>query len=122
MNVQIIEKDGKPDYAILPYAEYQGLLDRLEDKEDREDIAAYRSGQEEVFPSEVVDALLDGENPIKAYRKFRGVTQQGLADAIGKSKVYIAKLEARTGDTRSGTVEVISAIAEVLRVDIDQLV
>lgn len=118
MSVQIIKKDGKPDYAIMPYDEFQSLIGQLEDKQDREAISAYQSG-EETFPASVVDAILDGENPIRVYRKHRAVTQADLANAIGKSKIYIAKLEA--GD-RTGTVEVLAAIADVLEVDIDQLI
>ena len=26
MNVQVIERDGQPEYAVLPWAQYQALL------------------------------------------------------------------------------------------------
>ena len=119
MNVQIIEKDGKPDYAILPYAEYMALIALLEDKEDREAIEAYKSGKEETWPADVAEALINGINPIKVFRKYRRLTQQELADKVGKSKIYIAKLE---GGERKGSVEILTAIARELGVDLDQLV
>ena len=119
MNVQIIEKDGKPDYAILPYAEYLALLARLEDKEDRDAVRAYKSRKDETFPATVAEALIDGKHPIKVYRQYRGLTQQQLADKVGKSKIYIAKLE---GGERKGSVGMMTAIARVLGIDLDQLV
>jgi hypothetical protein len=38
MNVQIIEKDGQPEWAIIPYAEYERLR---EDAEMLQDVRAY---------------------------------------------------------------------------------
>ena len=47
------------------------------------------------------------------------MTQQALASAIDKSLAYITKLE--SGD-RTGTVDVLSSIAETLHVDLEQLI
>ena len=30
-NVQIIEKDGRPEYAVLPFEDYRRLIDLLDD-------------------------------------------------------------------------------------------
>lgn len=119
MSVQIIEKKGKPEFAVLPYAEYLELIERLEDKEDMADVAAYRESNEELIPDSVTEALLNGENPIKVYRRYRNMTQFELASIIKKSKAYVAKLEA--GD-RQGSTAVIRDIASALNVDIDQLI
>ena len=118
MSAQIIEKDGVPEYAVLPYAEYERLLAIAEDKMDAADVLAYREAREESFPESLVDALVNGDHPIKVYRNYRQLTQQELADRIGKSKPYIAKLEA---GERTGTIDVLARIAEVLEVDLDQL-
>jgi predicted transcriptional regulator len=85
---------------------------------DAADVLAYREAREESFPESLVDALVNGDHPIKAYRNYRQLTQQELADRIGKSKPYIAKLEA---GERTGTIDVLARIAEVLEVDLDQL-
>lgn len=37
MSVQIIEKSGKPEYAVIPYAEYQELLEMAQDARDIQD-------------------------------------------------------------------------------------
>ena len=64
MNVQVIEKNGQIEWAVIPYAEYQKMLDAVEMVED---IRAYDEAKakleagEEVIPSKVVYALLDGE-------------------------------------------------------------
>lgn len=118
MSAQIIEKDGVPEFAVLPYAEYERLLAIAEDKMDAADVLAYREAREESFPESLVDALVNGDHPIKVYRNYRQLTQQELADRIGKSKPYIAKLEA---GERTGTIDVLARIAEVLEVDLDQL-
>jgi hypothetical protein len=34
MNVQILEKDGQPEWAIIPYQEYQQLLELKEELDD----------------------------------------------------------------------------------------
>ena len=118
MSAQIIEKDGVPEFAVLPYAEYERLLAIAEDKMDAADVLVYREAREESFPESLVDALVNGDHPIKVYRNYRQLTQQELADRIGKSKPYIAKLEA---GERTGTIDVLARIAEVLEVDLDQL-
>ena len=118
MNVQIIEKNGKPEFAVLPFDEYQALIAMAEDKSDEAAVLAFRESNEETFPASVVNALIAGDSPIKVYRKHRKMTQQGLADAINKSKVYISKLEA---GGRNPSVDVLSKIARALNVDIDDL-
>ncbi len=45
MSAQIIEKDGVPEFAVLPYAEYQRLLAIAEDKMDAADVLAYREAE-----------------------------------------------------------------------------
>ena len=121
--IQLIERNGKPEWAVLPYEEYLHLIEQVEMLEDIRDYdatkAAIERGEEELIPSEVVFAILDGENPIKVWRAFRNLTQQQLAEAAGISKPYLSQIE--TGKRR-GTTEVITAIAKALNVAIDELV
>lgn len=119
MSVQFIEKNGKKEFAVVPFEDYEKLIAIAENKADEADILAFRASNEETFPASVVNALIAGENPVKVYRKHRGMTQQALADAIDKSKIYISKIEA--GD-RQGGVDVLSNIAQALNIDLDDLV
>jgi DNA-binding XRE family transcriptional regulator len=121
--IQIIERDGKPEWAVLPYEKYLQLIDQAETLEDIRDFdrisTEIERGKEELIPSEVVYAILDGENPIKVWREYRGLTQRQLADSARISKPYLSQIE--TGK-RKGTTEILSAIAKVLDVSLDAVV
>ena len=120
--IQIIERNGKPEWAVLPYEVYLKLIEKaelLEDIRDFDEInAAIKRGEEELIPAEVINAILDGKSPIKVWREYRGLTQQRLADMIGISKPYLSQLE--TGK-RTGTTEVLSTIADALNVSLEQV-
>ena len=122
-NIQLIERDGKPEWAVLPYEEYLELLEQAEMLEDIRDYdaakAALERGEDELIPAEVVYAILDGANPIKVWREYRRLTQQQLADKVKISKPYISQIE--TGK-RTGTTEILSAIAKALDVSLDDVV
>ena len=122
MSVQFIEKDGRPEWAVVPYEEYQRLLTDSEMLQDVRDYDAAKlaiANGEELIPSKVTYALLDGENPLRVWRKYRGLTQQQVARAAGISKPYLSQLEL---GRRKGTAEVLQAIAKVLNVSLDDLV
>lgn len=122
MSVQVIEKNGEIEWAVVPYADYQKLLDAWEMLED---IRAYDEAKanieagEELIPSQVAYALLDGKNPIRVWREYRALTQQQLAEKAGISKPYLSQLE--TGK-RSGTTDILKTIAQALQVGLDELV
>ena len=121
MSAQIIEIGGQ-QAAVLPVAEYQSLLEKAEMLDD---VSAYdkakaglASGNDELVPAEIAESLLDGENPIKVWRKYRKLSQNQLADAAGISQAYLAQIE--TGK-REGGISVYQTIAEILSVDLDDL-
>ncbi|OGO17255.1 MAG: XRE family transcriptional regulator [Chloroflexi bacterium RBG_16_48_8] len=121
MNVQIINKNGRPEWAIIPYDEYIRLKEEAEMLQDVADFDAAKEALEqgeELIPSEVTFAILDGENPIRIWRNFRALTQQELADKAGISKPYLSQIE--TGK-RTGTAEVLAAIADALGVTVDDV-
>lgn len=123
MSVQIIEKNGQPEWAVIPYEEYQRLVAEAEMLQDirayDEAKVALANGDEELIPSEVTYALLDGAHPIRVWREYRGLTQQQVADAAGISKPYLSQLES---GQRNGTTEVLAAIAKALNVSLDDVV
>ena len=122
MSVQVIEKNGQIEWAVIPYPEYQKLLDAWEMLED---IRAYDEAKanieagEELIPSKVAYALLDGKNPIRVWREYRGLTQQQLAEKSGISKPYLSQLES---GKRNGTTDILKNIAQALHVGLDELV
>ncbi|NCV32043.1 MAG: XRE family transcriptional regulator [Betaproteobacteria bacterium] len=122
MKVQTINRDGKPEYVVLPWAEYQALLEAAEDAIDGALLDAFRqklaTGQEETIPATIVDMLLAGANPIKVWREYRGLTQDALANQAGISKAYLCQIE--TGK-RAGAIKTLRAIATALGVTVDEL-
>jgi DNA-binding XRE family transcriptional regulator len=122
MKAQIIEKNGQPEYAVIPYADYLRLLEAFEDKADAAAVAefheAYRAGREFLVPAEILRRELEGESPVKLWRDYRGLTQQELADRAGISKPYLSQIES---GKRQGTVETLGAIARALDVPLDVL-
>lgn len=122
MNVQTIIKDGQPEYVVLPWAEYQLLLEALDDRLDAAaltDFAQRLTGGEETVPDAVVARLLAGENPIKVWREHRGLTQAALAHAAELTQSMVAMIER---NDRRGTADTLSALARALGVELDDLV
>ena len=122
MSVQIIKKNGRPEWAVIPFEEYQRLVEEAEMSQDVRDYDEAKlaiANGEELIPSEVTYALLDGKNPIRVWREYRGLTQQQVAEAAGISKPYLSQLES---GQRKGTTEVLRAIGRALDVSLDDLV
>jgi len=123
MSVQIIERNGKPEWAVIPYKAYLQLVEQAEALQDLRDYdsakEALNRGEEELIPEEMVYALLDGKNPIKVWREYRGLSQSQLAKAAGISVAYLSQLE--TGK-RKGSTEVLIVIAKVLELSLDDVV
>ncbi len=118
MSAQIIEKDGKPEYAILPYDEYMRLVEAVEDKSD---LALYHEAMaagDESVPADLVNRLLGGENAVKVWREYRTLTQQQLADACAVSGPYISQIEIG----KPASLKVMRAIARELGVDLADLI
>ena len=82
-------------------------------------IADIKIGKDEWVPSDIVDALLDGENPIRVWRKHRDMTARNLAQKTQLSAAYISEIE--TGK-KDGSISAMKRIANVLNVDLDDLV
>ena len=118
MSVQIIEKDGKPEYAVLPYADYERLLELAEDAEDIRALDEAMAREEETIPHELVKQLMKGGNPIRLWRQHRGLTQAQLAEKANVAQSYIAMLE--KGE-RKGAVEMLQRVAAALGVEVDDL-
>ena len=123
MSVQIIEKSGKPEYAVIPYAEYQELLEMAQDARDIQDadvaMAELSAGEDESIPAAIAKRLMSGdEHPLKIWREYRGYTQESLGTEAGIGKSYVSQIEA---GTKTGSTKVLRAIAKALQVELDDL-
>ena len=124
MNIQIISnRDKEPAFAVLPYDEYTALIERVELLQDLHDSQDFEErlarGEEELIPGDVVERLVEGENPVRVWREHRGLTQEELGARTGLSGPYLSQIES---GKREGTVKVFAALAKALDVDIDDLV
>ena len=120
MKIQIIEKNGKPEWAVLPYKEFENLMEAAEMAEDGRDLNKFHEQDDgERIPAEIVNRILDGEHPIKVWREFNGMTQEMLARKTGISKAYISQLERRK---RLGRADVLKSIAAALNLAVDDLI
>jgi DNA-binding XRE family transcriptional regulator len=122
MNVQIIEKNGKPEWAVIPFNEYTKLQKMLEDTEDIQDleehIKAIQEGREITVPGEVTFAILDGISPIRAWREYKQIKMNELAKKADISTAYLSQIE---NGKRNPTVNTMKAIATILGIDIEFL-
>lgn len=123
MNIQIIEREGKPEYAVIPFEEYERLLCLAEDRQDLLDakkaLSELARGEDEAIPGHIVERLMSGdEHPLKVWREYRGMTQEALGEAVGVGKSYISQIEA---GKKTGSMQVLKALAEVLSLDVDDL-
>jgi DNA-binding XRE family transcriptional regulator len=122
MNIHILEHEGKPAFVVLPFEEYQQLIDALEDAGDMETLTAFHAalseGQEETFPTTVVDRLLASEHPARVFREHRGLTLQQVADACGVTNAAISQIEQ---GKRDPSVSLLKKLAAVLQVDVGML-
>jgi predicted transcriptional regulator len=123
MNVQIIEKNGKPEWAIIPFQDYKKLQEALEDAEDikeiEENLKAIQEGKEITVPGEVTFAILDGISPIRAWREHRQIKMNELSKRVGISPAYLSQIE---NGKRNPTIDTLKAIAKELEIDIDMLI
>ena len=110
------------EMVVLSRKAYEALIERIEDLEDSLAVADFErklaSGDEELIPAEYVNRMSDGESPIRVWRELRGMTAKDLAAAAGISTAYLSEIE--TGK-KDGSVATLKAIADVLKLDLDDL-
>lgn len=121
MNIQIIEQNGAPEYAVVPYHDLQALLVRIEDLEDICDAkaasAAIASGAE-TFPAEFVERFASEEHPLRVWREYRCFTLAELGRTCGVSAAALSQIEK---GKRSPSVDLLRKLAHALNCDMDDL-
>ncbi|WP_155306219.1 helix-turn-helix domain-containing protein [Desulfosarcina widdelii] len=103
-SVQIIEKDGHPMFAVIPYEDYLDLLP----KDERATV-----------PHEVVGLVVkEGMNLVKAWRKYLGLTQAEVSRRAGISQAALSQMERTDNKLQNATLE---KLARAIGLSIDQL-
>ncbi|WP_417790726.1 helix-turn-helix domain-containing protein [Terasakiella pusilla] len=118
MSILYLEENGEV-FVKMPLTAYQQMQDTVDVQEAEAIRARIRSGEAEAWPSEVIDRLIEGETPIKVIREWRGLTLQSVAGQAEVPLSVVSGIEEGTEDPRLGTLR---KLAEVLKVDVDDLV
>lgn len=116
----IFDDKGQPAFAVIPWRLYKRLseYDSNIDLSDEELYDSAKLADEESFPIDVVDRLLAGENGVKVYRNYRGMTQKQLAELVGINADYLSQIEA---GRRTGSTQTLTKLAKALNVDLQEL-
>jgi ribosome-binding protein aMBF1 (putative translation factor) len=100
---------------------FEAAFDTLREMaEDQEATAAHlRTRDQEAIPDAVVGRLLDGENPVRVWREYRGLSLRSLAERAGISASALSDTETGKSEGRPATLR---RIADILSVSLDDLV
>ncbi|NDD14289.1 MAG: XRE family transcriptional regulator [Betaproteobacteria bacterium] len=117
--VQVIEKDGKPVFYVLPAALWERVREAVEDAEDAAAYDLARATDDGVrFPADVARSIANGTSPLKAWREYRQMTLQALADLAGVSKPFVSQIES---GKRTGSAATLSRLAKSLDIPLAAL-
>jgi DNA-binding XRE family transcriptional regulator len=123
---QIIHTNGE-DLVVITRSDYEALLARAGDEASENAMTArivaasdakIAQGKDVALPAAVWDAIENGEHPIRAIRKYRGLTQTDVAEQAGLRQGYFADIEA---GRKKGSASSLKAVAAALRVPLDIL-
>ena len=109
--------------AVIPVEEYERLVKAAEETTD---VRAYdeakrrlASSQDELLPAIMVNRILDGENALRVWREYRGLTLKDLADKAQVSAPFVSQIEK---GQREGSVETMRKLADALKISVDDLI
>lgn len=118
-NVQVIEKNGKPEYYVVPAALWNKVLAAAEDAEDAAAFDAAAAADDGTrIPAAVAFAIADGVHPVRAWREQRGLSQDSVALTSGLSKPFVSQIES---GKRAGTITTLKKLAAALDVPVGAL-
>ena len=115
------------DTVILTRAEYEALIERIEDAEDnavldaveaREHAIGKDEARADYLPAGLVRRLIDGEHPVRIWRAHRGLRRDALAAAAGIAPSYLSEIETRR---KPGSFAALAKLAAALRISLDDL-
>ncbi len=122
MNIQIIERDGNPEYAVVPFAEFERLREAAETLDEihsyDQAMQQISEGEDETFPAEFVKRLLAARHPLSAWRDYRGLTLAALGKACGVTAAALSQIEK---GKREPSASLLKKLAEALRCDMEDL-
>jgi len=115
------DRIAKDDEVILRRSEYDDLIRRLEDLEDRGTVERVRNEKDRRYvPVEIVQRLISGEeSKVKVWREYRGLTLRALAEKAQIAPAYLSEIETRK---KPGSLKAMAALARALDIQIEALI
>lgn len=117
--VQFIEEEGVRKYAVLLAQDYDALVEAAEMGDDVRAFDEAKASSEEFVPLELSRRLIAGDNPIRVWRAYRGMTQAALAAQAGIGQPFLSQLE---NGKRSPSIALARRIARALALDIEEII
>lgn len=108
MNIQTIMQDGKPAFVVIPFEDYQRLV--------QQSSAWIPDGDD--IPNEVVKLTVSGLSQARAWREYLGLKQEDVAARMGITQPALAQIETAKRPRRA-TLE---KLAVALGIRVGQLV
>ena len=100
MGIQTITTPAGEEMVVMPRADYEALIaEREEAFEDGADAAAFAAAMsamspQDVLPAEVTAGILAGKGRVRAFREWRGLSPQDLAEAGSLPLDQVRQIEA----------------------------
>lgn len=117
MTKQVITTPSGERLVILAEAEYNALVEATEDAEDLAALHEFdrrlAAGKGELFPSGIADRLIDGENPVRVFREYRGFSARELAAKAGISAPYLSEIERGLKSPSVATIKRLAAALDL---------
>lgn len=85
MGIQVISRDGQPEYAVVPWEQYQALL-KAAGQAPAEAVVSEEPGSAAVAP-------LPAFSEVAQIRQAKGIAPEQLARNVGVSPAYLAMIE-----------------------------
>ncbi len=105
IDYQIIEQNGKPAFAVMPYDDFIALLNE--------------QGEDIYLPDDIVRMnILEGMPLPRAWREYKGLTQAQVATKLGISQPAMAQMERPDANLR---IKTLNKLADVLGITVEQL-
>lgn len=96
MEIQVISRDDKPEYAVIPWEQYQALLVAA----GQAPASSPAKAEQTLAEPAAAPASLPAISELARLREAKGLTPEVLARSVGISPVYLATIEA--GEREAG--------------------
>jgi DNA-binding XRE family transcriptional regulator len=118
--VQVIKQGGKPAFYVVPAALWKKISNAVKNADDVAAFDRAMAGDDGLrLPESVTGAMGDRMHAVRAWREYRGMTQDALATAAHISKPFISQIES---GKRGGSMRTLKKLAAVLGVGVDVLI